>query len=339
MFMKKICSLTIAIMLLGFSNDAQGGKKGGSSSSPSGGRSSFSGGSSSGGKSSFSGGRSSFGSTTPTSTPTPTQSKPPSFSGGSTGVVPGKSSSLPSSESSNSNKITSTTQIAGKVPTKISTKPAASNFDSLAGKDSKKAESRMAYEASKSPAPTYKTPTGKEVKIDPKDKQIENLRGRLNEQRWVNRTSRENTFYQNYNNRPVIVYNDCYHPMWNYWLLSQSLDVMSMWCYHHQASMDQARLNEMYAQNAGLRARVAALEAQKITRDPTYMPPNVDPDLAYNDSYVNAVYNPRPKIITEYEYAHERPSIGAVLLWIFVYIPSAIIMILAIYYLIFVYRW
>lgn len=216
----------------------------------------------------------------------------------------------------------------------MSTKPAASNFDSLAGKDARKVESRQSYEKAAAPAATYKTPAGKDVKIDPKDKQIENLRGRLDEQRWVNRTQRESSFYGSYSSRPVVIYNDCYHPMWNYWLLSQSMDVTAMWCYHHQASMDQARLNAMYADNAGLRAKVAALEAQKIARDPTYMPPNVDPDLAYNEAYVNAAYNPHPKTVTEYEYDHSGPSVWLVLRWIFIYIPLMICGVFLIYYLV-----
>lgn len=221
----------------------------------------------------------------------------------------------------------------------MSTKPAASSFDSLAGKDARKVESRTAYEKSTAPASTYKTPAGKDVKIDPKDKQIENLRGKLDEQRWVNRTQRESSFYGGYSSRPVVIYNDCYHPMWNYWLLSQSVDTMAMFCYHHQHSMDAARLNSMYAENAGLRAKVAALEAQKLARDPTYMPHGVDPDLAYNEAYVNAAYNPHPKTVTEYEYAHSGPSVWLVLRWIFIYIPLTIIVILGVYYMIFVYKW
>lgn len=117
--------------------------------------------------------------------------------------------------------------------------------------------------------------------------------------------------------------------------MSQSLDVMSMWCYHHQMSMDQARLSAMYAQNAGLQARVAALEAQRIPRDPTYAPPNVDPDLSYNDGYVNAAYNPQPKTVTVYEYGPDH-GVGTVLLWIFVYIPLMCLCVWLVIYLMFV---
>ena len=117
--------------------------------------------------------------------------------------------------------------------------------------------------------------------------------------------------------------------------MSQSIDTMAMWCYHHQMVMDQARLSNMYAQNAGLQARVAALEAQRVPRDPTYTPPNVDADMAYNDGYVNAAYNPRPKTVTVYEYENGA-SAGTILLWIFVYVPLIIITTWAIIYFLFV---
>jgi hypothetical protein len=231
-----------------------------------------------------------------------------------------------------------TTPIPGKTPVSVSKKPAASNFDSLAGKDAKKAESRKAYEASQAPAASYKTPAGKEVNIDPKDKEISYLRGKLDQSKWENRQLREDNFYRSYYSRPVVVYNDCYHPYWNYWLLSQSLDTMALWCYHHQLVMDQARLNAMYAENAGLRAKVAALEAQKLARDPTYLPPGVDPDMAYNDAYVNAAFNPKPRMVDYYEYENGA-AVGHVLLWIFVYIPLMILAVLLIFWLIFVKRW
>lgn len=99
--------------------------------------------------------------------------------------------------------------------------------------------------------------------------------------------------------------------------------------------MDQARLNAMYAQNAGLQARVAALEAQRVPVNPTYVPPNVDPDLTYNDNYVNAAYNPQPKTVTVYEYGPDS-NVGHVLLWIFVYIPLMALGVWLVLYLLFI---
>lgn len=87
-------------------------------------------------------------------------------------------------------------------------------------------------------------------------------------------------FYKKYESRPVVVYRDSYSPMWNYWLLDQSLDTMALWCYHHQASMDQQRLRDLYAQNAGLEAKIKALEVERGgMRDVSYVPPNVDADV------------------------------------------------------------
>jgi hypothetical protein len=189
----------------------------------------------------------------------------------------------------------------------------------------------MNYERSVAPAPSYKTPKGDEIKIDSRDKKIKYLQGQLDQQKWVNRQQRENTFYQSYHSRPIILYNDCYHPYWNYWLLSQSLDTMSLWCYHHQHTMDQARLSNLYAQNAGLQAKVLALESKGIPRDPTYMPKNVDPDLIYNDSYVNAVYNPTPIV--------DNHTALIILLWVFIIIPLMLAVLCFLVWFLFFYRW
>lgn len=58
-------------------------------------------------------------------------------------------------------------------------------------------------------------------------------------------------------------------------------------------AMDSARINALYAQNAALRSKVNALEGT-VVRDQSWVPPNVDRDLLYDEPYVNAVYNPRP---------------------------------------------
>lgn len=302
----------------GFSGGSKPSSGGGSSSRPSGGG--FSGGSASkpskpAGGGGFSGGSSS--------------TKPSSSTGG--GGFSGGSSKPP---------VKSPTPIEGKTPTQVSKKPAAGDFNKLAVEDSKKAESRRNYEQAKEPAPTYKTPTGQEKKIDPKDREVEYLRGRLDGERWANRQSRTDVFYGGYASRPVIMYSDPYHPLWNYWLLSQTMDVMSLWTYHHMLSMDQARLNALYAQNAGLQARVQALEAQKLARDPTYMPAGVDPDLAYNDGYVNGCFNPHPKDVDEYEYDDDGNSwAGSWWAWVCLWTPLLILAFLFIFWLIFVFRW
>jgi hypothetical protein len=243
-----------------------------------------------------------------------------------------------------------TTPIQGRQPTTVSKKPAAETFDKLSGTEARKTESRKSYEKSEAPAASYKTPAGKDVPIAKNDKSADYLRGRLDESRWQNRSQRTDTFYGSYYSRypstVIVHYNDSYHPYWNYWLASQTIDVMSLWVYHHQMSMDQARLNAMYAQNADLRARVAALERQGIPRDVTYTPRGVDADMMYDDGYVNACWNPRPKQVDYYEYddppTHHSSgggNVGKALLWIFVYIPLIIIGLVGLYWLVFHYRW
>jgi len=106
------------------------------------------------------------------------------------------------------------------------------------------------------------------------------------------REQRVSSFYSPYIHQPVMVYHDPYHPMLNYWLMSQTMDTLAMWTYHHRYSMDSARLAGMYAQNAGLQARVAALESQGINRDPNWIPAGVDPDIVYNDNFVATAANP-----------------------------------------------
>lgn len=353
-----------------FESAAQAGPggRGGGSSGGGGGRSGFSGGSSgrssfsggSSGRSSFSGGSSSSrpssgfsgGSSKPTTYSSGGGSKPSlsGFSGGSkpaagttggsaTGSRPSGSGFSGGTTNSKGNVVTSR-PVEGKAPVSVSKKPATNtNFDKLAGEQAKKAESRANYERSEKPATTYKTASGKEAKIDPKDKEIDYLRGRLDQQKWVNRTQRETAYYAPYASRPMVIYSDHYHPYFHYRLMDMGLDVMTLWVYHHQLSMDAARLQFMYAQNAQLQARVAALEAKTVpgggaggglmsyvgTRNPTYTPDGVEPDLEYNREYVDAAYNPKPKVTEEYEYEPDHSGVGTALLWVFVYIPLTLI--------------
>lgn len=260
------------------------------------GRSGFSGGSS-GGSSSV---RSSGGSSSVRSS---------GFSGGgkSSGGVSGKTTSGFSGGSSGGSALPSrttktTTPDAGRTPVSVSKKPVTDKpFDSIAGADGKKATSRANYEKSQAPKPSYRAPDGQERKVDPKDKRVESVRS-VSREKWVDRPSRETVFYSSYASRPVVVYHDVYHPMWNYWLLSQSLDTLTLWTYHHQHAMDAARLRALYAQNAELEARVRAMEARGVVRDPSYVPPGVDPDLPYDGGFVDAAVNPRPREEDEYEY-------------------------------------
>jgi len=352
---RKLLGLALALVMIIASSEAQAGK-----GSSGGGRPSFSGGSrpsfGGGSRPSFGGGSSIKPSTPAVSKPTfgggssvkptPTTGSTPKFGGGSNTVKGGPTDkpTFGGGSTSPPGKTVSTTPIAGKTPSSVSKRPVAESFDKLSGTEARKVESRRSYEKSEAPAPSYKTPAGKEVKLDPKDKTTDYLRGRLDESRWQTRYQRTDVFYGSYYSRPVIVYNDYYHPHWNYWLLAQPMDVLSLWVYHHQLDMmrqDQARLNALYAGNAELKARVAALERQGIPRDPTYTPKGVDADVMYNDAYVDAVVNPRPKVVDHYEYDNPPMSAttGWVLLWIFVIIPVGCLAVFCLYYIVFRYRY
>jgi hypothetical protein len=317
--MRKFCAVLLSLVMLvpsveaGPKGGGGGGSSwgGGSSGRPSGGGSSWGGGSSarpSGGGSS-SGGSSSGGSNGkpsggPASKPAPSGGS--SWGGGSKPSGGGSSSSQPRSSwgggSSPPAKQVTTKPIEGKTPTSVSKKPAAPTYDKLAVADSKKAESRAKYEKATAPAPTYKTPKGDSKPIPTNDPEVNYLRGRLDGERWASRSARYDAYYAPYVSRPLVLYGDPYAPYWHYRVMDMGLDIATLWMYHHMATLDAGRRDAMYAQNAELRARVAALERQGLRRDPTYTPPGVDPDVAYNDGFVNASYNPTPRTIDEYEY-------------------------------------
>lgn len=293
----------VCCLLLGTTTDviAQKGSRpsfsGGSSST----RSSFSGSSSSSSRPSFSGGSSSSSKPSSSSSSGSSSSKP-LFSGGSSSSGSSSGgSSRPSFTTSTPTKTTSTTPIPNREPTSVSKKPLAPSFDTVAQAESKKASSRTAYERSETPASTYKTPAGKEVKIDPKDKESVNIRSKMTNDQWVRREERETSFYAPYASRPIVMYNDPYHPLLTYWLLSQSIENQALWMHHHQNSLsDSARVDAIYKENAQLKAKVDALS--NTPRDPTWSPSGVDVDLPYNQNYVNASFNPKPKEETVYEY-------------------------------------
>jgi hypothetical protein len=176
-----------------------------------------------------------------------------------------------------------------------SKKPVA-NFQSLPAAEQKKAESRTAYQKATAPKETYTTPKGETKHIDsndPKTKQVHDTYQREPD-KWVNRSTRTEVFYHSYYSRPIVVYNDPYNSFFWYWMLDRSLEDRAYWAYHHQHDMDAARYNDLLARDAQLAARVRQLEAQKVARDPNYVPPGMEPDLQYTDEYCDSVFNPQP---------------------------------------------
>lgn len=279
-------------------------------SGASGSRPSFSGGSGSGSKPSFSGGSK--------PSPSPSGSKP-SFSGGS-GNKPSGSGSKPSFSGGRSDNKTS------------GNKPSSSGYDNKAGSAQRKAESKIEFKKSEAPKSEYKV-GNKTIKIDPKDKKIQQLRTKLDREKYANRQLRQQQIYHDYTARPVVVYHDPYSSMFWWYLLDRSLDDRALWAYHHRQDMDAARYQEMLAKDARLEARIRELERQNLTKDPNFTLKGMDPDLQYTDGYVDAAYNPTP--ISSSPSGPSCGSVVVVLLWI----ALAGAVIAGICWLFFVKRW
>jgi hypothetical protein len=226
---------------------------------------------------------------------------------GATSSAPKSSYSSPGGKSYSAGSSSSSTGISRPSTSASAATPRAPvAYDSLPAAEQKKAESRKAYVAAQEPKKTY-TPSpspspspsassGTPKPIDPKDRQIIELRNQLDHERWVNRLPRAQVFYGSYYTRPLVYYNDPYNSFFWWWLLDRSLDDRAYWAYHHRYDMDDARYQALLARDAALQARIAQLESQNIQRDRAYVPPDLkdNPDLMYSDDYVNAVYNPQP---------------------------------------------
>jgi hypothetical protein len=182
-------------------------------------------------------------------------------------------------------------------PTSNIKPPSGGRYDQSAASAQQREASRTAFTKGAAPKPTYTDSSGTSRPIDPKDRQIEDLRRDLDQTRWENRELRKRRTYEPYINQPrppVVVYRDPYSDLFWFWLLSQSLDQRASWAYHRRDTMDLTRYREMLARDAQLEARIKQLEQEGKPRDPAYQPPGVDRDLMYSDQYVDAAYNPQP---------------------------------------------
>jgi hypothetical protein len=194
-----------------------------------------------------------------------------------------------------------------------SSKPKGGAFDGSAADAQKRVESKQNYIKGPEPKPTYTTPVGKEVKIDPNSKSVSSIRN-MDNSVYIARETRISTTYAPYYGRPVVVYNDPYNSFFWYWMLDRSLDERAMWAYHHRAEMDDARYREMLAKDARLESRIRELEVQnKGVRDTSYTPPGLDPDLQYTDDYVDSIMNP-------HEESSASSGVGAFFFWLFMVI-------------------
>jgi hypothetical protein len=310
--MRKLLTAVLSLALIvGTSSEvfgqkgSSGGGRSSSSVSSSGGRS-YSSSSSSAGKSyssSNSAVNSSGGKSYSSSSSKPSVSVAPTPSVSSSG---GKSYSAGSSYNAGNKTYTA-------VNPSQSSKPKGGAFDGSAADAQKRVESKQNYIKGPEPKPTYTTPAGKEVKIDPNSKSVSSIRN-MDSNVYITRETRIQTTYAPYYGRPVVVYNDPYNSFFWYWMLDRSLDERAMWAYHHRAEMDDARYREMLSKDARLEARIRELEVQnKGVRDTSYNPPGLDPDLQYTDDYVDSIVNP-------HEESSASTGVGKFFFWVFMLI-------------------
>jgi hypothetical protein len=134
-----------------------------------------------------------------------------------------------------------------------------------------------------------------------------------------------------------VTYSDPYSNIFWWWLLSQSIDYRASWAYNHRYDMDSFRYRDMLDRDAALEARVRELERKQVARDPTYVPPGVDPDLMYTDEYVQAAVN--PTITHPGSPAPGSPSHGSHFFrWCFIWLLASGIVVFLIWF-IFIKRW
>jgi hypothetical protein len=345
-----------AVLSLGLLfGDAFAGRPGGSSSSGrssggSSGRSSYSSGGSSGSsKSSYSSGRSTYSSGSSSSSSSSSSSKPSTTTNSKSSYSSGRSTyssgpaittapkpSVPSnyhpgtSYSSGSRTYTAVSSSAG-------TKPKGGSFDGNAAAAQKRVESKAAYIKGPEPRPSYTTPTGRTVNINPSSSSVQQIHN-MDHNVYITRETRIHTFYSSYpyysdyGRYPVVVYNDPYSNFFWYWLLDQSVERRAMWAYNHRADIDDARYQALLAKDANLAARIRQLEAEKHAVDPAYVPPGLDqPDLMYTDDYVDSIVNPHT-VVTH-------PGWFGKILWWFFMIVIGILVVWFLIYLLFQKRW
>lgn len=171
---------------------------------------------------------------------------------------------------------------------------AGSSFDSAAAAARRREESKAAFTPGSKPRPTYTTSSGQTRPIDAGDKRVETIRRTTDAGRWATREQRRRQVFSNPSPPPVVIYQDAYSNWFWWWLLTRDRGTRALWAYHHQSDMDAARYRDLLAKDQQLEARIHELEAKKMPRDPSYVPPELDPDLMYDDGFVAAAVNPQP---------------------------------------------
>lgn len=207
-------------------------------------------------------------------------------------------------------------------PSNTGTKPQSSSnsYDASASRDKKIEVSQKKFEAAQAPKvapkpaaapkPTYTDYRGKPQPI--RNDEASYWRGRLDGERYANRTVRIRTWYgpryDYYYSRPVVYYSDHYDNAFYFWLRDQDPNTQALWAYHHRYNMDPLRYTEITS-NLSVAMAVTLLQDRGVVRNVYWAPTGMDPDIMLSSSYVTAVYNPMTPA--------EAAAVGTVLLVVF----------------------
>ena len=227
-------------------------------------------------------------------------------------------------------------------PSSFGSKPV-SNPGFAGSQSQKEQHSAQAYaRANPPPAPTprssYTDARGQTRTINTSDSSVSYLRGRLDGERYANRSTRVYSYYGSrydyYRSRPVVIYSSLFY----YWLLDQPYSTRGDYVYHHRYDMDPARY-AYYMSDPMVASRVHYLESVNFSRNPYWAPTGWDYDGMLDDNYVASVYNPAPTPTYDTPVSYNnQPAVyygpsraGHYFLWTFIWLVIGIFVIAGIY--------
>jgi hypothetical protein len=201
----------------------------------------------------------------------------------------------------------------------------------------KQESSRKEYvaqqKASAPPKEKYVRSDGKEVKIDAKSKVTETIRNRPStdytpERRTVRVTEHVTHYhyhhpYSWYGSQPYVYVGNGYSSSF-FWIMMYEWDAQRRadWLYHNRDRIERSAYDQGI-RDAQVQARLSELERQRVPRNRDYIDRDFtsNPDLMFDDDYVEAAYNPQIRVSappSQVVVSNHGSSVGTVLMWIFV---------------------
>jgi hypothetical protein len=158
--------------------------------------------------------------------------------------------------------------------------------------------------ASAPPKDSYKRPDGKEIKIDTKSDAVTKIRNRPSTDYTPERRRtrvEEHVVVHHYHHpsvwyyqQPTVYIGGGYSSSFWWMMMEWDAQRRAEWFYHNRDRIDRDAYNRGVA-DAEVRARLADLERRQAQRNPNYIDRDFanNPDLMYEDGYVEAAYNPK----------------------------------------------